>query len=112
MSRSEYWPPLPLHEWQDTYRTLHMWTQVVGKVRMALSPPMNHWWHVALYVTARGLTSGPIADGARSFQIDFDFVDHVLWLRTSGGDARVIALKPMAVAEFYAQLWPRSKIWG
>src|ERR1035441_10781401 len=56
MSRSEYWPPLPLHEWQNTYRTLHMWTQIVGKVRMALSPPLNHWWHVALYVNSRGLT--------------------------------------------------------
>ena len=82
------------------------------QIRLARTPWLNHSWHVALYVTARGLTTGPIPDGARTFQIDFDFIDHVLWLRTSGGDARVLALKPMAVAEFYAQLMAALKDLG
>ena len=98
------WPELPYAAWADTAATLQLWTQIVGKIRLARTPWLNHSWHVALYVTARGLTTGPIPDGARTFQIDFDFVDHVLWLRTSGGDARVLALKPMAVATFYAEL--------
>jgi hypothetical protein len=98
------WPELPYAAWADTAATLQLWTQVVGKIRLARTPWLNHSWHVALYVTARGLTTGPIPDDAHAFQIDFDFVDHVLWIRTSGGDARVLALKPMAVAEFYADL--------
>ena len=98
------WPELAYAAWADTAATLQLWTQIVGKIRLARTPWLNHSWHVALYVTARGLTTGPIPDGARTFQIDFDFVDHVLWLRTSGGDARVIALKPMAVVKFYADL--------
>ena len=77
---------------------------MVGKIRLALTPWLNHSWHVALYVTARGLTTSPIPDGARSFQIDFDFIDHVLWVRTSDGHFRQLMLKPMSVAEFYAGL--------
>ena len=72
------WPELPTAAWRDTYATLHLWTQIVGKIRLAKAPWLNHSWHVALYVTARGLTTSPIPDGARTFQIDFDFIDHAL----------------------------------
>ena len=108
-SPTERWPALPYAAWKDTAATLQLWTQIVGKIRLALTPWQNHSWHVALYVTARGLTTGPITFGARSFQIDFDFVDHVLWVRSSDGDARLLALKPMAVAEFYAELMSALK---
>ena len=74
MVESESWPPLPLHEWQDTYRTLHMWTQIVGKIRMTLSPPLNQWWHVTLYVNSRGLTTGPVPYPPGLFEIQFDFL--------------------------------------
>jgi hypothetical protein len=100
----ETWPPLPYAAWTDTCQTLQLWTQIVGKVRLARTPWLNHSWHVALYVTARGLTTSPIPDGARTFQIDFDFIDHVLWLRTSNGHFRQLMLKPMTVAEFHADL--------
>ena len=73
MSDFQNWPPLPLNEWQDTYRTLHMWTQIVGKIRMTLSPPLNHWWHVTLYVNSRGLTTGPVPYPPGVFEIQFDF---------------------------------------
>jgi hypothetical protein len=99
----ERWPELPYGGWKATAATLHLWTQVVGKIRLAKTPWLNHSWHVALYVTARGLTTGPIPDGARSFQIDFDFIDHVLWLRTSDGHYRQVMLRPMPVAAFYAE---------
>jgi Family of unknown function (DUF5996) len=99
----ERWPELPYAAWKDSRNTLHLWTQVVGKIRLALTPWLNHSWHVALYVTARGLTTSPIPDGARSIQIDFDFIDHVLWLRTSDGHYRQVMLRPMPVAEFYAE---------
>jgi hypothetical protein len=98
------WPPLPYAQWKHSCATLHLWTQAVGKIRLAQTPWQNHSWHVALYVTARGLTTSPIPHGERSFQIDFDFIDHVLWVRTSDGHFRQLALKPMAVAEFYAML--------
>ena len=103
-SSSERWPELSYGAWKDTAETLHLWTQIVGKVLLARAPWQNHSWHVALHVTARGLTTGPIPDGAGSFQIDFDFIDHVLWLRTSGGAVRQIMLRPMTVAEFYADV--------
>ncbi len=98
------WPELPYAAWKDTCQTLHLWTQIVGKIRLARTPWLNHSWHVTLYVTARGLTTSPIGDGARSFQIDFDFIDHVLWLRTSDGHFRQVVLKPMTVAEFYGDV--------
>src|ERR1700688_912120 len=98
------WPSLPYPAWADTVATLQLWTQIVGKIRLARTPWLNHSWHVALYVTVRGLTTSPIPDGARSFQFDFDFIDHVLWLRTSDGHFRQLMLKPMAVAEFYADV--------
>jgi hypothetical protein len=95
------WPELPYPAWKDTCDTLHLWTQIVGKVRLALTPWLNHSWHVTLYVGARGLGTGPIAAGGRTIALDFDFIDHVLWLRTSGGHFRQLMLKPTSVAEFY-----------
>ena len=86
MSNLSRWPPLPLHEWQDTYRTLHMWTQIVGKVRMTLSPPLNQWWHVTLYVNSRGLTTGPVPYPPGIFEIQFDFQKHQLTIATSEGN--------------------------
>ena len=103
-ARAELWPPLPLGAWQDTYATLHMWTQIVGKVRLALSPPVNHWWAVTLYVTPRGLTTASIPYGTRLFEAAFDFLDQTLWLRTSDGASRAMALYPRAVADFYREL--------
>ena len=101
---TERWPELPYAAWKDTRATLHLWTQMVGKVRLALTPWLNHSWHVTLYVTARGLTTSPIPWQVGSFQIDFDFIDHVLWVRTSDGHFRQLMLKPMSVAEFYADV--------
>jgi hypothetical protein len=98
------WPELPYAAWKDARDTLHLWTQVVGKIRLACTPWLNHSWHVALTITARGLTTGPIPDGAGWFQIEFDFIDHVLWVRTSDGHFRQVALKPVSVAEFYADV--------
>jgi Family of unknown function (DUF5996) len=99
----ECWPPLPLDSWEATRATLHMWTQMVGKVRLALSPPLNHWWNVPLYVTPRGLTTSAIPYGARVFEIHFDFIDHVLVLRTDDGAARSLPLSPRSVADFYRE---------
>ncbi|HSV25235.1 MAG TPA: DUF5996 family protein [Xanthobacteraceae bacterium] len=101
LSNTERWPELPYAAWKDTRDTLQLWTQIVGKVRLALTPWLNHSWHVVLYVTARGLTTSHIPWHAGSFQIDFDFIDHVLWVRTSAGHFRQIMLKPTSVAEFY-----------
>jgi hypothetical protein len=102
--RQEDWPALPLDEWAETYATLHMWTQVIGKVRLARAPFVNHWWQVPLYVTARGLTTSSIPDGSRIFQIDFDFIDHRLVLDTSTGDRRQIALVSRSVADFHREV--------
>jgi hypothetical protein len=96
------WPELPLDAWQDTYATLHMWTQIVGKVRLALSPLINHWWEVPLYVNARGLTTSAIPYGDRIFEVQFDFIDHKLHIATSWGTSKRLALKPQSVADFYA----------
>jgi hypothetical protein len=106
MSRTSQvpWPELPTAAWRDTYETLHLWTQIIGKVRLARAPWLNHSWHVALYLTARGLTTSPIPDGIRTFQIDFDFIDHVLRLSTSDGAKRQLALAGQSVASFYAAI--------
>ncbi|MGH7631997.1 MAG: DUF5996 family protein [Gemmatimonadales bacterium] len=96
------WPPLPLPEWQDTCRTLHMWAQIVGKTRLTLAPMENHWWQVALYVTPRGLTTSAMPDGTRTVAVDFDFLDHHLYVRASDGATREIPLVPQSVADFYA----------
>jgi hypothetical protein len=98
------WPDLPLDAWQDTYDTLHMWTQIVGKIRMELSPPVNHWWHVTLYVTPEGLTTGPIPHDKRIFSMTFDFVHHTLGIVDNDGAQEAVPLKPMPVAEFYAKV--------
>lgn len=98
------WPPLPLGAWTDTYATLHRWTQIVGKVRLARMPWINHSWNVTLYVTARGLTTAPMPYGTKSFQIDFDFIGHQLIVRTSVGDIETLALAPRSVADFYREL--------
>ncbi|MBV9850356.1 MAG: hypothetical protein JO250_11835 [Armatimonadetes bacterium] len=100
---TEVWPALPLEAWRETYATLHMWTQVVGKVRLALAPPINHWWQVTFYVTPRGLTTSLLHDGTRAFQIGFDFLDHRLRIETAEGRHREIALKPQSVADFYRE---------
>jgi hypothetical protein len=95
------WPALPLQEWQDTYRTLHMWTQVVGKIRMALAPPLNHYWHVTLYVNSRGLTTGPVPFPNGAFEIQFDFLNHELQVTTSRNSVDKLALRSESVAQFY-----------
>jgi Family of unknown function (DUF5996) len=98
----EPWPALPYAAWADTCATLHLWTQIVGKIRLARTPWLNHSWHVPLYVSARGLTTSPIPDGARSFEIEFDFLAHRLVISVSDGGRAAVALKPQTVAEFYA----------
>ncbi len=100
---AELWPPLPFEEWKDTYDTLHMWTQIVGKVRMELTPLLNHWWNVPFYLTARGLTTSPIPYRSRTFEVDFDFIDHNLFIQTSEGTAKVMPLIPRPVADFYRE---------
>jgi hypothetical protein len=101
-SLSDPWPELPYAAWRATSETLQLWTQIVGKIRLARTPWLNHSWHVALYVTARGLTTSPIPDGARSFQIDFDFIDHSLQISTSDGRQRQLPLVAQSVAAFYS----------
>jgi hypothetical protein len=96
------WPSLALEEWAPTQTTLQRWTQMVGKTRLALAPMQNHWWQVVLYVTDRGLTTSPIPYNGRTFEVNFDFVDHKLVALTSDGDERVIPLAPRSVADFYA----------
>jgi hypothetical protein len=100
----EDWPELAYEAWAPTAATLHMWTQIVGKVRMALTPPVNHWWHVPLYVSGRGLTTSPIPWNERSFEIAFDFIDHRLEVICSDGRTEAMPLKPQSVAEVYAWL--------
>jgi hypothetical protein len=101
--RPECWPALPLEAWKDTYATVHMWTQIVGKVRMRLTPLVNHWWNVALYVTARGLTTSRIPYGERAFELYFDFIAHQLVLETTDGMRKTLALAPRSVADFYQE---------
>jgi hypothetical protein len=112
------WPELPLESWKDTYATLHMWTQIVGKIRLALSPRINHWWEVPLYVNSVGLTTSPIPYEGHIFEIQFDFVHHKLSIRTSRDKERAMALAPRSVADFYeefmeclASLGIHVKIW-
>ena len=99
------WPELPYAAWKDTRDTLHLWMQIVGKIRLMQTPWLNHSWHVVLYVTARGLTTSPMPYRERAFQIDFDFIDHVLLVRTSDGDLRRLLLAPMPVAQFHTELF-------
>ena len=103
MDRVEGWPALPYEAWRDTCQTLHMWTQIVGKVRLELSPFLNHWWHVALYVTPRGLTTSAIPYHGGSFDVTFDFLEHTLLMRTSEGTTNALPLTPRSVASFYRE---------
>src|ERR1700738_2439667 len=96
------WPELPTAAWRDTYATLHLWTQIIGKIRLTKAPWLNHSWHVVLYVTARGLTPSRVPDGTRTFQIDLDFIDHALRISTSDGAQRQFALTGKSVAGLYA----------
>jgi len=97
------WPELVVADWQDTRDTVHLWTQIVGKVRMATSPHINHWWHVPLYVDARGLTTSLMPHGSRGFEISFDFIVHRLYIRATDGSSRSMALEPRSVADFYTE---------
>jgi hypothetical protein len=108
-SRPADWPSLPLADWADTCATLHLWTQVVGKIRLALAPMMNHWWQVPLYVTVRGLTTSAMPYGGRAFQIDFDFVDHRLVIAVSDGRTDGFALTPRSVASFHREVMDRLR---
>jgi len=111
----ERWPALPLEAWKNTCETLHMWTQIIGKVRMALSPYMNHWWQVPLYVTARGLTTSPIpSHGGRSsiFEVHFDFIDHNLLIFASDGTTKVLPLISRSVASFYQEFMAALRTLG
>jgi uncharacterized protein DUF5996 len=101
---SDVWPALPYSEWQDTYATLHMWAQIVGKIALAQAAPLNHCWGVALHLTSRGLTTDVLQHGSRDFTVQFDFVDHRLLISSSDGDTRSFALAPRSVAEFYREL--------
>ncbi len=103
------WPSLPFGEWSETCATLHMWTQVVGKVRLAQAPHVNHWWQVPLYVSARGLTTSPVPFGRKTFQVDFDFIDHKLLVETSDGEERSLELAPRTVADFYREFMSRMR---
>jgi hypothetical protein len=103
-SRADRWPELPYAAWKDTCITLHLWTQIVGKIRLALMPWLNHSWHVTLRVTARGLATPLISTATHDFQIELDFIDHTLWVRTADGHIRQVMLRPVSVAEFFADV--------
>ncbi len=106
------WPNLPLAESEETRATVHMWTQIAGKIRLALAPHCNHWWRVPLYVTTRGLTTSPMPYGTRALQIDIDFVDHLLVLQASDAGQRTVPLTPQSVAEFYQQMMEALRALG
>ncbi|MBA2526864.1 MAG: hypothetical protein H0V18_13940 [Pyrinomonadaceae bacterium] len=111
-SRDKAWPALPLDAWAETYATLHMWTQIVGKIRLTLAPPVNHWWHCALYVSATGLTTSPMPYKDKLFEIEFDFVEHKLFIRTSDKVTRSLPLASRSVADFYQELMSTLKSLG
>jgi hypothetical protein len=101
---ADIWPALPQSEWSDTCATLQLWMQVVGKVRLALTPPINHTWNVTLYPTVHGVTTSPMTCGHRTLQIDIDFLEHVLRVETDSGEERSIPLQPMSIATFYKRV--------
>ena len=118
LTRDQSWPSLPLAEWKDTCDTLHMWTQIAGKIRLGLSPHVNHWWEVPLYVTARGLTTSPIPCSPGIFELNFDFVEHKLDIITAWSRTTTVRLYTRSVAGFYRELMQaldtlgiRVKIW-
>jgi hypothetical protein len=109
---AEAWPALPLEAWRETYATLHLWTQIVGKVRLKQTPWLNHSWHATLYVTCRGLSTGPIPHGNRVFELDFDFIGHELTVQSDDGSEGRVALQPQSVATFYARLMAEMRKLG
>jgi Family of unknown function (DUF5996) len=109
MSDTSPWPDLPLSAWSETCDTLHRWTQVVGKVRLGLTPLVNHWWNVTLYLTSRGLTTSSIPYGSRTFDVVFDFVDHQLRIETNEGNVETLPLMPMSVRDFYFEVVSRLR---
>jgi len=106
------WPDLPLAEWEATYHTLHMWSQIIGKIRLGLAPLQNHWWNVALYVNTRGLTTSPIPYQGRVFRLQFDFIEHRLELHSSAGEKNAIVLASKSVAAFYRELFSMLRAAG
>src|SRR5437868_2319213 len=106
----ECWPVFRLTDWKDTYATLHMWTQIVGKIRLALTPKTNHWWNVPLYVSSRGLSTSIIPYANRHFEMEFDFLEHKLLIRTTDPKTTSIALAPRSVADFYAELMAALRV--
>ena len=112
MSADSPWPALPFADWKETCQTLHLWSQIVGKVRLALTPVVNHWWNVTYHLTSRGITTRPIPYRGRTFSIDFDFIDHCLTIATSDGAVERLALAPMSVADFYGQVMKRLQALG
>ena len=111
-SRADDWPSLPPAAWEETRATLHMWTQIIGEIRLALAPMTNHWWEVPLYVWSRGLTTSAIPYGARTFQIDLDFIEHDLQISVDDGRREGFALRPRSVADFYTELMGRMRSLG
>lgn len=111
-SRTNAWPQLPLAEWKDTYDTLHRWTQIIGKIRLTLTPMMNHWWNATLYITPHGLTTSAMSYNGQFLQIDFDFIAHLLLVVTSDNPTKTIALRPCSVAEFYQETMAALKSLG
>ncbi len=101
--QNELWPALPWQDWQETCVTIHMWSQIIGKIRLALAPMVNHWWQVPLYLTARGLTTSPMPYNSRIFQMDFDFLDHELQISTDWGSKLAVPLQGLSVAAFYGE---------
>jgi hypothetical protein len=112
MSERNVWPELPLEEWKDTYATLHMWTQIVGKIKLSLTPPVNHWWNSTLYVTPTGLTTGSMFYNDQLLQIDFNLISHLLLIITTDNPAKSITLRPRSVAEFYQEIMDALKSLG
>ena len=106
------WPDLPFEEWKDTCATLHLWTQVIGKIRLIQTPWINHSWHTTLYVTSKGLTTTPIPYGSRMFEFDFDFLSHQLCLNANDGGSRTIQLAPMSVSDFYKEVFAKLQELG
>src|ERR1051325_6234370 len=109
METADVWPSLSLKEWQDTYSTLHMWTQIVGKIRLTRTPLINHYWNSTLYATARGLTTSSMPYGARIFEINFDFIDHRLNVLCSDGSSASLPLTQKSVADFYGELMTKLR---
>ena len=112
VSKDESWPSLPLDAWRETYTTLHMWTQIVGKIRLSLAPPVNHWWHCALYVSPTGLTTSAMPYAGKLVEMKFDFLEHKLLIETSDKITRSLPLAPRSVADFYQELMSTLKSMG